>query len=162
MKDSKKNPTIVLGIIAIACAALGFFGGMKYQQTKSPSFARGGLNNMQGGMQNNSQAKQTGTTKNTNGIGKSFGGMQIGTIASMDETSLTVKLQDGSSKIVILSGTTTYKTMTDASKSDINVGDTIAISGSTNTDGSVSAQSIQLNPAMIGAQQNGNAPVPEK
>jgi len=153
MKDSKKNPTMVLGIIAITCAALGFFGGMKYQQTKSPSFARGGQNNIQQGMgQNNGQTtKGTGITKNTkNGAGIG-GGVQVGTISAIDDTSITLKLQDGSSKIIILSGTTEYTTTTDASKSNLDVGITVAISGTINTDGSVTAKQVQVNPAMMNA-----------
>ncbi len=160
MKDIKKNPMLAGSIVAIICAVLGFFGGMKYQQTKIPMFGRSGQNNMSGGIQNTADNKQTGTVKNTkNGTGMGFGGMQIGTVSSIDDTSMTVKLQDGSSKIVILSGTTNYKTTIAAAKSDIKIGDTIAVSGSTNTDGSVSAQSVQLNPEMMGGPQNGNGPV---
>jgi hypothetical protein len=61
---------------------------------------------------------------------------------------MTVKLQDGSSKIVILSGTTSYKTTIAASKNDIKIGDAVAVAGSANSDGSVNAQNIQLNPEM--------------
>ncbi len=160
MKDIKKNPTLALSIVAIVSALLGFFGGMKYQQTKVPTYARNRQNTTQGEMQNNNGNKQTGTMKNNrNGTGAGFGGMQIGTVSSIDDTSVTVKLQDGSSKIVILSGTTNYKTTIAASKSDLKIGDTVAVSGSTNTDGSVSAESIQLNPQMMGGSQNGNGPI---
>ncbi|EKD67236.1 MAG: hypothetical protein ACD_48C00525G0002, partial [uncultured bacterium] len=51
-----------------------------------------------------------------------------------------------SSKIVVLSGTTTYAKSTDGSQTDLKVGDRVNAFGTTNTDGSVTAQSIQLNP----------------
>lgn len=159
MKELKKNPTLMISVVAIICMAVGFFGGMKYQQTKVPTFARNRQNAVGSMQDNNGKPNQTGTTRNTkNGTGMGFGGMHIGTVSSIDDTSMTIKLQDGSSKIVILSKTTSYKLTTDGSKTDITVGSAVAVSGTTNTDGSVSAENVQLNPAMIGGPQNGNSP----
>lgn len=147
MKDSKKNPTIVLSIIAIAAAALGFFGGMKYQQTKTPTFGKGVA---QGAMNQN---KQTGSAsvKNVRAGAGTGNGLKMGTIAAMDATSITLKMQDGSSKIVILAGSTTYKKTADAAKTDVKVGDIVVITGTTNSDGSITAENVQLNPNMMGA-----------
>ena len=61
MNNIKKNPTLAISIVAIICAVLGFFGGMKYQQTKVPTFARNGQNSMPGAMQNTTGNIQTGT-----------------------------------------------------------------------------------------------------
>ena len=118
-----KNTSVIVGIVAIVFAAGGFFGGMKYQQSKTPTFARG-----------QQVRNRTGN------------GMVNGTILSVDATTMTVKLSDNSSKIVVLSGTTTYAKSTDGSQTDLKVGDRVNAFGTTNTDGSVTAQSIQLNP----------------
>ena len=118
-----KNSIVVIGIVAIVFAGGGFFGGMKYQQTKTPQFPRGQQ------VRNRAQ-----------------GGMVTGTILSVDATSMTVKLVDNSSKIVVLSGSTTYAKSAEGSQTDLKVGDRVNAFGTTNADGSVTAQSIQINP----------------
>jgi len=127
-----KQTTIIYGIVAIVFAAGGFFGGTKYQQTKAPSFTRG----------------QFGAGQTTNGQARNRagGGMINGTILSVDTTSMTVKLLDNSSKIIILGNNTTYAKSTSASQTDLKVGDRVNAFGTTNTDGSVTAQSVQINP----------------
>lgn len=70
----------------------------------------------------------------------------IGSIISMDDKSITVKLADGSSKIVLFSDATTYSNTVRAAKSDLKVGENVAIFGAANSDGSVTATEIQLNP----------------
>lgn len=69
-----------------------------------------------------------------------------GEIISADEKSVTVKLPDGGSKIVILSEKTSINKAAEATKEDLKVGEKVAVFGSENTDGSVTAQNIQLNP----------------
>ena len=146
----KNSNVVIIGIIAIVFAALGFFSGMKYQQTKIPSFSR---NNVQGMMgQNEKLSNGTGTKNIRTGMGATNeNGLRMGTIAGMDETSITLKMQDGSSKIIILAESTTYKKTAEAVKDNVQVGDTVVITGTTNTDGSITAQQIQINPAMMNA-----------
>ena len=69
-----------------------------------------------------------------------------GEIISSDETSVTIKLQDGSSKIVLLSDSTSINKAESGSKEDLKEGEKVLVLGNSNSDGSVSAQSIQLNP----------------
>ena len=72
---------------------------------------------------------------------------------SMDGNSITVKLQDGQSKIIILSDTTEINQASKAAKTDLSAGKQVAVFGTENSDGSVTAQNIQLNP-MLGRFQN--------
>ena len=67
-----------------------------------------------------------------------------GTILSIDENSLTVELSDGSSKIVMLTDTTQINKATDASMQDLVEGDTVNLFGSQNDDGTITAQTIQV------------------
>ncbi|MFA6602406.1 MAG: hypothetical protein WCT01_01250 [Candidatus Shapirobacteria bacterium] len=88
------------------------------------------------------------------GIGENFAGQNrnigfrpiTGEIISMDDTSFTVKTDDGSSKIVLVNDKTSYSQTSEVEKDSLKVGEKIGAFGTTNQDGSVSAQNIQINP----------------
>lgn len=126
-------------IIVIVVAAAAFFGGTKYQQTQ----AQGAGNN---GQFAHGDANGQGGARQGRFGGRGFGGATVGEILSVDTNSITVKLQDGSSKIVNISGSTTFSKTDTASKSDLKTGERIAAFGSANSDGSITAQNVQLNP----------------
>ncbi len=136
----KKNNIVLILVIAAVVGIAGFFGGMQYQKSKSPANSFFG-NGVGGG--GNGQTRRFG-----NGTGGRNSGAVIGEILSSDENSITVKLMDGSSKIVIVSSSTSINKAAAASKSDLKTGERVAVFGSTNSDGSVTAQNIQLNPMM--------------
>ena len=69
-----------------------------------------------------------------------------GSIVSIDKNSLTVQLTDGSSKIVILGASAKIEQTQAASTSDLKAGEQVLDLGSTNSDGSVTAQNVQINP----------------
>ena len=131
-----KNKAIIITIVvAIVTAGVGFFGGMQYQKSQRSNFGANGAGFMMG---------QRGTSGGRFGSGN--GGAVVGQIISIDTNSITVKLRDGSSKIVILSGTTTINKQATGTKSDLTTGTSVAVFGQANSDGSVTAQSVQLNP----------------
>jgi hypothetical protein len=72
----------------------------------------------------------------------------MGEIISTDETSITVKTEDGSSKIVLLTGSTSINKAEEVTKTALIKGVRVAVFGTTNTDGSVTAQNVQLNPQL--------------
>ena len=74
------------------------------------------------------------------------GGQVTGEVSSSDDKSITVKMADGSSKIILLSTTTSIIKSSEASKTDLTVGAKVGVFGQANPDGSVTAQNIQLNP----------------
>ena len=130
----KNTTTIaVMAIVVILVAVGAFFGGMKYQQGKQQSPRQ--FNGAQG------QRTGSGATGNRTGFRP-----VSGEIISADDKSITVKLQDGSSKIVLLSDKTEINKADQATKADLKVGEKVAAFGQENSDGSVTAQSIQLNP----------------
>ncbi len=141
---------IITIVLVVVFAAAGFFAGMKYQQSQR---FRGGVVTMgSGGMGGRFGEGRFGGQNNN---------MQAvrGEIVSSDNNSITIKLSDGSSKIVVLpSNATIYKT-DKGSTSDLTNGTNVMIFGTTNSDGSVTAQMVQLNPMnrpmMVGAT---NAP----
>src|SRR4030043_1252872 len=70
--------------------------------------------------------------------------MVRGEIISQDEKSITVKLPDESSKIVLISENTKINKASEGSLADLKTGEQVMINGQTNSDGSVSATNVQV------------------
>ncbi len=112
----------VLGAVVVG-GAVGFFGGMQYQKSQVPAAAPG---------QFNRRNNQSGA------------GAVRGQILSVADATMTVKLADGSSKIILLSATTSINEATMAAKTALQAGKQVMVVGATNSDGSVTAKNIQL------------------
>jgi len=91
----KKILPIIIALVFVGGGA--FYGGMKYQQTKISS--RQNFQNL-----SPEQRQQFGQNRNGN-----MGGSNLlrGDVLSKDSQSVTIKTQDGSSKIVFFSISTT-------------------------------------------------------
>ena len=126
--------TIVIAT-AIVVGSGAFYGGMKYAENKAVS-------NRQQRIQ---QFGGSGTGSLNGGSGnRTAGGFTTGEIISKDDKSVTVKLRDGGSKIVFLSGSTEVTKSVNGTLVDLEVGKNISVNGTANSDGSVTAQTIQL------------------
>ena len=117
----------MIAIFVIAGAA-GFYGGMLYGQNNRAGFNANANIMMQ------------------RGSGMQQGGVAGGEIIKKDDNSLTIKLNNGSSQIILFSGTTKVMKSADGSAADLVVGGQVTITGSKNQDGSITAQSIQIRP----------------
>ena len=147
----KNNSTLAIILLVVGLAA-GFGGGYYfkgYQQTQARAAFAGGVGGT--GAQRFTGTRGTGTGMR--------GGAVNGTILSMDSGSITVKLSDGSTKIVLLSGSTTYSNTSSAAQSDLKTGSSVAVFGTPNSDGSVTATNVQMNPMMF-RPQGSPAPTP--
>lgn len=129
----KNNLTVII-IVAIVIGALGFFGGMKYQENKTAKFFGN---------------RQFGQNMMRQGRGQNGFRPTAGEIVSSDDTSITVKMQNGSTRIVLITDKTTINKAEKAVKSDLKKGERVAVFGQENADGSVTAQTIQLNPQTL-------------
>ncbi len=82
-------------------------------------------------------------------MGMMGNGPIAGEIINQDETSVTVKLSDGSTKIVLVTDQTAYTQASEAAKSSLKVGDQITAFGPQNQDGSVTAQNVVIGQLMM-------------
>lgn len=120
----KNNIIVPIVISAILFGAGGFFGGMKYQQNKRPTMR---FNGQVPGQQNRGGARPV-----------------AGEIVTVDATSITVKLMDGSSKVVLLTDKTMINKSSTGDKTDLTTGAKVSVFGTENDGGSITAQNIQL------------------
>jgi ribosomal protein S1 len=126
-----KNNLFLVITTTLIIAVAAFFGGIKYQQSKQPS--RGDFQAMRGARQGLPGSLQSGTE------------VVRGEIISQDEESVTVKLPDESSKIVLISENTKINKATEAAPDDLTVGEQVMVFGKKNSDGIISAAQVQLN-----------------
>ncbi len=129
-----KNIVVLSVIIAIVLVVVSFYGGLKYSQGKNPTFDRTSF------VQRNPQLGGN----NVLGSNRTMGGIVSGEILSIDDKSLTVKSQDGGSRLVFLSASTTISKMASGNIGDLIIGSNISVNGSSNTDNSINAQMIQV------------------
>lgn len=138
---------LITGIVVVLVGAGAFFGGMKYQQTQGASAFQAGA-----------QAGRFGGRFGMGAGGQRFGAPTLGKVVSKDANSITVQMKDGSSKIVNLDSTTKIVKTSTASASDLTNGTEVAVFGSTNSDGSITAQNVQINPQI--RQKQSPTPTP--
>jgi len=134
---NKNTMILVVVVLVIIAAAGGFFGGMMYQKGQTSSVAMTGRGNYatrfgQGGQN-----------------AASFRPVR-GQVLSLGANSLTVKLSNGNTEIVVLSSSTAFMQSMQATLSDVKTGDTVNVVGTQNSDGSVTAQQVQINPLTQG------------
>ena len=127
----------IIALIVVGGGA--FYGGMVYGKNSAANSVRSARQAGLGGAAG--QGAQAGR------VARGGANFVSGDIIAMDNTSITVKNQAGGSKIVFLSGNTQISKFAAGSIADLTVGQTVTANGTTNTDGSITAQMIQLRPA---------------
>ncbi len=152
-----KNSVVVPIIVGVVGAGLGFAGGTVYAKYSAQNNFRPmvGTNRPNGGDQNfrgtaGSNGKNTNGSAQGNTLLQMRGGAVTGQVTAKDDKSLTIKLNDGSSRIVNLSDSTTYRISSESSLDKIEVGTVVATFGSANSDGSTTATSVEINHMMRG------------
>ena len=130
----------MLILIIVTCGV--FYGGMKYGESKAAQ----GFGQQKG-------FPSTGDTSPTGPMNGNLGnmarvGFTTGEVISKDEESITIKLQDGGSKIIFFSDSTEISKTAEGSINDIEVGKQITVTGEQNSDGSYTAKTIQLSPRL--------------
>ena len=114
-----------------------FYGGMTYAKSQTPARPTAG---------------QFGAGRTGFARGGAGGGATAGQIVTADSTSMTVKLASGSTQLVLLGSSTTIAKSVAGTQSDLTPGTTVIVTGTSNSDGSITANSIQIRPAMTNTQ----------
>lgn len=138
IKTEKIKKVALPLVIALFVGAGGFFLGMWYQKSQAAGLGR--------------PAGQFGGMRGAGGTGglargafdPEQGRPVAGEIIEKDEKSITLKLEDGSSKIVLLPGSTEFRKTTAGSQDDLNEGERVFVVGNENADGSITANIVQI------------------
>ncbi len=128
---------IILGLVIIAIIiGLSFYGGMLYKKQDRPTPP---VNPAQ-----LDTANPIATAVEPNRVAPQD--MIVGKVTAMDNQSITLQLADGSTQTIFLSGTTRIGKVVTGTTDDITVGSSLAVNGTENSDGTVSAQMVQVRP----------------
>jgi len=126
-----KNNLFSFILVAVISLAVGFYAGSFYQKNQQQQrFSQFGARGFSG----QNQASRFG------------GGSRpvSGQIIKKEADSITVKTQNGSTRIVFFTDKTNIGKTTKAEISDLKENETVFIVGQENSDGSITAQNIQI------------------
>ena len=130
-----KKPTKII-ITTIVAAAI-FYSGFSYGQSVASS---GASTSAYGG----ARVTRTGATA---GAGFAGGSAAVGTVVSSDSSSVTVALKSGGSVVAFYSTSTPITDTTVGTQGDLSEGANVTVLGTANSDGSITANSIQIRQA---------------
>ncbi len=138
----KRNQIIGAVVAIIIIGGGAFYAGTVYGKSNSGArgnFAAGQFPGGAAGFTNRSGGTRGGTA-----------GFTAGEIVSSSNGSISIKMQNGSSTEIVLVGANTQilKSATGA-VNDLTVGSNVTVTGTPNSDGSLSAASIQIRPTGV-------------
>ena len=142
MKD-KKSILITVGASLVVRVA-SFFAGTKVAPKQEGMFTMSQDSNGRFTTRAGQMRGEGGTVNFQGGNTRNMMRPVSGEVLSQDENSVTVKEADGSSKIVILSDKTSINKTTSGSKTDLKTGEKITAFGTSNSDGSITAENISI------------------
>ena len=125
--------TKIIAVVVLVTVAIGsYFIGAQSGKSSVNDFAKSRAAGFASRGENGARANGSGST--------------MGKILSIDSDSLTVSLQDGGSKIILLGASTPVQKTVEGTIKDLAVGTNIVVFGTANSDGSETATSIQIRP----------------
>lgn len=143
--------TIVLGVVLVLVIAAGsFYGGMIYGKNQAqPAFPVLGEGGELRGMRGQLGMRPGGEVDAEAGqfLGRP-GGMLFGEIQSIGDGELAVTDPSGEQIRVYVGETTLIQKQATVTLADLEVGETVVISGNRDDDGNITARSLQVSPGV--------------
>jgi hypothetical protein len=147
-QNMKKSTQVIVSIV-IAVVFFGAGWSIKGSSSSSPTTGASTMAGLYSGA--------GGTRSFAGRSGGAGNGLVAGKIVSVDPTSISVSLPNststtattGSTVVLYSTGTSILKSVI-GSAADLTVGDSVTVQGSANSDGSMSATSIQIKPTQTG------------
>jgi Domain of unknown function (DUF5666) len=138
--------TSVLAVVVLLAVAGGsFFGGSLYGRSQAQATLSAARQGGFGGAGNSgANAQGTPGARRTGGQG---GGFVMGQIDQVAAGSLVLTDNNGKQTKVLVTNTTLIQKQASVALSDLKQGETVVVSGSAGTDGSITARSVQVSPA---------------
>ena len=133
---------IIIALVIIGGGA--FYGGMRYGQG-TYQISKNLSPEQQQFLQKKAGGTFLGEIKDR-GAGSNF---LNGEVFNKDEQTLTLKMQEGGSKIMFFSDSTEISRTIEGLIDDIEIGKQIIVNGEQNSDGSYTAKTIQLSPRYL-------------
>jgi hypothetical protein len=143
----------VVAVVVVAVGVGAFFGGRETAGSGTPTVEEA-MKVLQGQFQQGGPGGNGAGFPGGNGAARG-GNAVTGSIIASDSSSITVQTPDGSTKIVLVSSSTTVNKSSDGALSDLVAGQNVLVTGTTNTDGSVTATRIQ-----VGSLPTAGGPLP--
>lgn len=152
MKANGNQKLIAVAAVALAIgAAGGYFAGTsvsKQADSRRPGqFAANFDGTRMGDRTGTGMTARGGTGRNL--------GLTRGEVLQVGEGSLTVKLPDGGSRVVLFDDSVQVTSCSAGDSSLLQAGQQVMANGSVGSDGSVAAQTIQIVPEWMGGQFGG-------
>ena len=137
--------------VVLLVGGISFYGGFSFGKSKASTLTAGGATI-------NEQLSGARGAFGGGSRGGSRAGFLTGDIIAKDDMSITVKMRvpqnassspsnvgvESGSKIIFFSGTTDIGKQTKGSTDDLTTGETVTVMGTPNSDGSLTANSIQI------------------
>jgi hypothetical protein len=102
-----------------------------------------GMQQGQGGQGQGGQGQAPGAGQGTGGPAGTDGGFTAGMVKSVNGSTIVITSRDGSDVSVTTTPSTAFSVTQPAKLSSLTIGQTVVVRGTTNSDGSVAAASIQ-------------------
>lgn len=131
-----KNIYVNLILAALLAGGAGFYGGTVYQKTRPVTLGGRSSQFVRGQFPGGSGSNRPGGNQGMRPVS--------GVISAVDDSGVTVKLPDGSSKIIILTGMAKINKTESSDKSALVTGQNITVFGTSNSDGSIVAETVNV------------------
>lgn len=141
---------IVLGVLlAVVIAAGSFYGGMIYGESQAQAEfpALGDAGGIPGGQGQFGAPPGGQAGLDREQLAGAQGGSLFGEIQSIGSGELTIVDQSGQQVQIYVTDTTLIQKQAEVTLADLQEGETVAISGSQGTDGSITARMVQVSSA---------------